>query len=426
MPHTDEERDAIKANIAVARKRDLNFALCQGKQPEGTILKLDRKRKPDMLAKQAKKDGDTPKVAFGTLSVKGKKAIFACEESPPPGFAKKTKQFFRTMNMKFGVVIADTSGNILESEVDADEEEDDQNAAATQPEDTSNEQSSGPDSSAWDKVAKAFTPLVEKAVAAGGDRGPKIAAAWKMAEDAAGNEDYAGAIKIAQKIKPALTEAPDNNEDPDAKRWAADAPRVEELLNRVLAAGAGDTSKFRAAWGMAAERADGGDFSGAMKVLDRLEPLLQDAASNIGDENRNAEADAAIPKDVVPFVKSRLLWIDSRKKLFDEMKKLENAITAAVKDDEELAPLANEVSSLTDRLRPFDARLEETLEKMVETPDGDAREQLKRQAKSAIGDYAKVLQEDFFKDVDSNNGFVSVAVASTARNALGAIAKTLG
>ena len=109
-----------------------------------------------------------------------------------------------------------------------------------------------------------------------------------------------------------------------------------------------------------------------------------------------------------------------------EMAKLETAIVNACAGDPELAPVAAEATELRKRLQVFDTRLEDVLDQITNTPEGERRTALKAEARLALKAYSDALKEDFFMDVDDENGFEPVAVASTARKALDAIAKVLG
>jgi hypothetical protein len=133
MPLDKAQAEELKSLVAVARKRPLNFGLCVGKQPEGTILELHRVKSPEILGRLAKKSGETAKIAFGTLEVKGKRMTLNCAEDPPPGLAKRTKMFLKSLDMKMAVIIADAEGNILEQEIDEEdlvEDERDEEEAA--------------------------------------------------------------------------------------------------------------------------------------------------------------------------------------------------------------------------------------------------------------------------------------------------------
>ena len=106
--------------------------------------------------------------------------------------------------------------------------------------------------------------------------------------------------------------------DPNAAKWAAVHAEMEPLLLAVLAAGRGDVSRIRAAWQIAQEKAEAGDFAAALLIAARLQPLLKEADAGGGP----SEARKSIPADVVPFVQARLSWINARAKLLEEMKKL--------------------------------------------------------------------------------------------------------
>ncbi len=117
-----EAIEEVKALLAVARKRPVNFGLCLGSDPEDTVLVLHRMKSPEILARQAKKEGSTNKIALGVVDVQGKVAHLSCAEEPPAGTAKRLKKFLaNVVKMKLAVRLVDASGNVLDEDV---EEED--------------------------------------------------------------------------------------------------------------------------------------------------------------------------------------------------------------------------------------------------------------------------------------------------------------
>ena len=72
----------------------------------------------------------------------------------------------------------------------------------------------------------------------------------------------------------------------------------------------------------------------------------------------------------------------------------------------------------------IDSRLEDTLETLVEAPDGDRREALKTEARGIIDTYRTALDEPFFQAVD-NNGFVKTNIRGAALDSLKQVSDAL-
>ncbi|NKB15863.1 MAG: hypothetical protein HC774_01400, partial [Sphingomonadales bacterium] len=122
MPLDKSATDELKANIAFARKRELAFGLCIGKAAETTVLVCHKTKAPDAMGRQAKKDGETAKVACGMMTVEGKNLNLSCEGDVPSGLARKTREMLKIVGLKLKVRILDAAGNAIEE--DGDEEED--------------------------------------------------------------------------------------------------------------------------------------------------------------------------------------------------------------------------------------------------------------------------------------------------------------
>ncbi|MCT8329737.1 hypothetical protein [Albidovulum sediminis] len=423
MPMSPESLEELRSLIAVARKRPLSFGVCLGKQPEGAVMVLHRLKEPSILARQAKKEGDTPKVTFGTVEVKGKKMMLTCEGDVLPGMSKHLKRFLASADLKLKVVALDPTGALADDDGEPEEEAGEAQAEAPKP--------SSPEAESWAKVAPAMAVLVGRLLDAGHEKAEQIQAAWTRAENAADADNFTEALAIAAKLKPLLTAAPapsggpqpqgETSESPDARRWAALQPAMARLFETAMGLNPENRSQLNAAWAMAVEKAEAGDAAAALQIAARLKPALETVISK-GATGTAAE----IPKDVVPFQKSRVLWAGTKSGMMAEMAKLETAIVNACAGDPELAPVAAEATELHKRLQVFDSRLEDVLDRITNSPEGAQRTALKAEARLAIKDYSDALKEDFFMDVDNDNGFAPVAVASTARKALDAIAKVLG
>ena len=437
MPMEAEELAEMESLIGVARKRDLFFAVCMGKKPEGTIFMMHRMKDSGILARNAKKAGETAKIAWGTVRVKGKKIMLQCEEEPPANMARGMKMFLKDQGIPLKVSILDRYGEELESDGDEDEdglldlagpdggapEPDADRVAGDAPaaaaDDEIDAQSTGKER--WEAIVGPLGALYEKAMKTNPPNRTTLEAAWAMANDKAEAGDYKTALTIAAKIKPpleALAGTAQPQSDPLAPKWAALAGPLGALYEKAMKNNPANRSSLEAAWAMAREKAGGGDYKSAMAIAAKLKPAL-DAALAAGP------AAEGVPAGVVAFQRSRIEWQNTRKSMFSEMKRLENAIAAACAGDPELEEIVSSVSELTGRLGAFDERLEDILDQITVTPEGSDRDALKRQAVAAISDYRNALNDDFFKDVDSNNGFLNVSIASAATNSLASIAKTL-
>ncbi|MCV2868168.1 hypothetical protein OEW28_05955 [Defluviimonas sp. WL0002] len=418
---TPEATEELKSMVPVARKRALGFGVCLGKKPEGTVMVLHRMKEPAILARQAKKEGETPKVTFGTVEIKGKKMMLQCQGDILPGMSKNLRKFLAGLDLKLKIVALDADGNVADDDGEP-EEEGDQDQVETA-------EAQSPEAQNWAKIAPAMTAMVERALNAGHEKAPQIEAAWNRALEAAEAGNHQEALAIAAKLRPLLSaqqpqqQAPESNapEGPDAKRWGAVAGAIGQLYEKAMALNPENRSQLSAAWAMATEKAEAGDFAAALQIATRLKSALEAAISKGG-----SGTEREVPKDVVPFQKSRVLWGATRSTMMKEMAKLESAIVSVCAGDPELAPIAAEASELRKRLDVFDARLEDVLDRITNTPEGDQRSALKVEARAAIRDYSSALESDFFAEVDDDNGFVQVAVAASARKALDAIAKVLG
>jgi hypothetical protein len=432
MPMTPEDLEELKSLIAVARKRPLNFAICMGKKPEDTIFMMHRMKAPDVLARLAKKEGDTAKVAFGEANAKGKKIMLTCHEDIPAGIAKRTKLFLRSVDMPMKIVMLDAAGAMVEDDGDAEEVDETETLEAegvdeaaveqtSRPADTA-EPSQDPQAAVWAKAAAAFQPLVDAFVAAGSDRAAQVGAAWNAALNAAANGKISDAMAVAAKLKPIITAQAGSAMAPasDAAAWKTARDGLMGLYERALGLNPANRTQLEAAWAMAEEKAES-DPASALKILDRLRPALEAviAAGASGSDQ------SSIAQDVVPFQRARVLWAGTRAKMMDEIRKLEDSIIAFCEADEDLAPVAAEARTLSKRIEVFDASLETTLDDITNAPEGEQRAALKKLALDKVRAYAAALNDDFFKAVDADNGFTNVAVASTARQSLAAIAKTL-
>ncbi len=109
--------DELKKLLKVAKKQEIAFAYAPGKKPEDDIFSMDRKKAPEVVSRQVRKESDGSKYAFGLASVSGKVISLKCERELP-GMSKKLKKLFKAEKCALNVVILDGSGNVLEEDIE--------------------------------------------------------------------------------------------------------------------------------------------------------------------------------------------------------------------------------------------------------------------------------------------------------------------
>ena len=143
------------------------------------------------------------------------------------------------------------------------------------------------------------------------------------------------------------------------------------------------------------------------------------------DSALKSNSDEALATMVAPFKKTRTIWVMTRTKMQNEIKRLETAIIDTCGNDPELKPVVAEAAELPSRLQVFDGELIKRLDDLIGTPDGSSLDALKAQARATVQEYETALNDPFFAELDKKNGFVNVAVTSSAKQALSAISKVL-
>lgn len=106
----------LKKMIAVMRRQPIAFAFNPAKKDADHYLGLDRRKAPDVLGRDAKKNGEGGKAAFGMASINSKVMSLRCEKFVP-GMAKKLKKYLKTQSLSYNIEILDESGAVLEADI---------------------------------------------------------------------------------------------------------------------------------------------------------------------------------------------------------------------------------------------------------------------------------------------------------------------
>lgn len=282
MAFTKEQIDELKANFAVARKRELAFGLCIGKSPETTVLVNHKTKDPEMLGRQAKKDGETAKVAFGTMTVEGKNLNLSCVGDVPTGMARKTRELLKLVGVKVKVRILDAQGTPIEE--DGDEEDGDGEGAAD------------PLAEEWGTTRTAVEAALQQVASLPPETQDPLKASWAEAGAAAEGGDLGAAIAKGQEVLKAVEAA--KLGDADRKRWEEALPKMTPLVEEALAAATPIAAKINAVWSFAQTKAQGNppDYAAAVKTITMLVKLIEDSrklAAKAGAEPAMADAGAA-------------------------------------------------------------------------------------------------------------------------------------
>ncbi|MEE8500625.1 MAG: hypothetical protein V3S27_08620 [Kiloniellales bacterium] len=188
-------------------------------------------------------------------------------------------------------------------------------------------------------------------------------------------------------------------------KWEAAFARLEPAVGRALSERlVADVSTLRVRWSYAVEQANDGAYEKALATVPNIDKMLQEglnpteaapaeAAPTEAAPAAGAEGTPAteVPKGVVAFQRSRIMWIDTKKQMKIEMTKLKDAIIAESADDEDADDIKAAGESLLANVDAIDDRLEKILEKITVTPEGAERTSLKREAAGAIKDYNAIL-----------------------------------
>lgn len=116
MANSKVEGLDLKKLIKMGKKRAMNFAYVPGDKADQTLM-VDKRIKPPILGKTAKKETGATRFAFGTFEVQGKTMVLTCEKVVP-NMAKQLKKYLKTQKIPLNVEILDENGNPLESDIE--------------------------------------------------------------------------------------------------------------------------------------------------------------------------------------------------------------------------------------------------------------------------------------------------------------------
>lgn len=337
--------EEVRSLLKAARKRPLNFGLCLGKKPEGLLFVMHRTKPGKALAIAAKKEGETPKIAFGSVWVDGKEMNLKCESKVLPMLAKTVRKYLRSISLSLKVIIQDETGQVVESFGDEDEADGDTAAPAEQaapPEQAAEarqEAEADPARDKWLSATHKVKPRLARALKDGSVDVSKLRAWWSAANGAAGEEDYVTALKILARIVALLTEAAGAAKaepagaggqaaseqaaakpDPNAAKWVTVERALQPRLKAAFEARAGDLDRIRKLWAFATGKAEQQDFDSALKAAAEVHKELARAAQAAESGDVAGQEASGIVKDKAETLQQAEAVMAQAKALTAELK----------------------------------------------------------------------------------------------------------
>lgn len=437
------EGPELKKMVKLGKKRSLSFGFCPGKGNDHTLM-IDRRKKPAMLGKLARKESGAPKVAFGTFEVKGRTMEMTCERLVPQ-LAKTVKKYLKSQKTVLNVVVMDADGNTLESDIedlppdpDMDMEDavedaalaeaDEAPADAQEPEPEpgqteQNEDAPGMDAAALAARLKALQPAVAAAEEA-------VATKLKTVMSAAVGQIKSAALEQADstitaleaavaKLAAASAPAPEAATDQAAPDFKALAMRAQALKGAIADVAEPARDKLMTALTSAAKTIKERNHDAADALLTRIESAIEkvSSAAQTAEPEPEAQTDAAVET-------CNENWIQTRSTLQKDIADLKAEIDKATAGIDGLEDVAGKSDVLFDYIKGIDESLENTLKDLSKTVEDASREALKTKARQIVETYKDVLDTEFFKAVD-NNGFKKTNIRGSALTSLQQVSAAL-
>ena len=111
---TGEELEKL---VRLGRRRSMPFAFCPANGEDESLFATHRKKKPELIAKSARKASGQTKVAFGYFTVE-KKTMNLVLHRELPQIAKRLKKHLRRERLWLNIRIFDLLGNELEADIE--------------------------------------------------------------------------------------------------------------------------------------------------------------------------------------------------------------------------------------------------------------------------------------------------------------------
>jgi len=280
----------------------------------------------------------------------------------------------------------------------------------------------------WNDRLKKLAPRIKEVLTAKLEGSRDIALKFKEAQTLEGKQDTQAAIAMLDEVSAMIENLAAGRNKLEAE-WKQRFKAFEPDLANVLQQGLGDPSKLRAARDMAIEKAGGGDYESALKILDRLQPVVTQALAGAAPPGKEeAKSGKREISPAVAFTQSRLAWNGAREKIQSDLQALEKAILEAARDED--PQIFAEIKAKTSKLYEIlGARNERLIDKLDEgfNAEKDSPAQIKAygEASKLVKDYVSFVNgSPLVQEIDANP-FKPVAVKKTLDQTLKVLASRL-
>ena len=284
--------------------------------------------------------------------------------------------------------------------------------------------------------------LYEKAMKTNPDSRTRLQAMWAMAVENADALRFVVAVKLAEKLKPQLEdiigeeekeetpkEKPGSKEKQEAdpnlieneKKWEKEQKEVGALFLEAMKLNPDERTKLQAIWAMAVENADASKFSTALKLTDRLKPMLQSVLkTNINIEDQEESKDTP----TVDWSTARVVWDKTSDYIDDKINELQKFLLRS--GDKELVAIGKYgFSAVTGNFRQrFMAEMINV--GFASDKGGDIQKEAARSALKTLEGFRQyVSSSKQLEAIDENPFKVEVKIKKTLLNTLNTLEKTL-
>ncbi len=284
MATSPEDIKHLRAMVTVAKKEPVSFAVCMGAKAEGALILMHKTKKPEALAREAKAEGETSKVMYGTIEVDGTKATIKAADKVPAGIVKHLKAYFKSVDIPLKLGVLDAAGNPVEEERLQGEAEDEP-APAPAPD---------PLEKGWLDAWTEAEPRVIKALSGDSPEAAKIRAVRDFALGKAEARQFEAAQKSLVTLMSLIEAARHGPAQPSAE---AAGPDKGDLVRRMGAfktglAGVDGPLAQKLTEGLlkVGEMVKAGALPGAADLLGRLEATLQKILASKAGEGQAGTA----------------------------------------------------------------------------------------------------------------------------------------
>ncbi len=271
MAYVPIKPEELKKLVLMGKKRPMNMAFNPGPKDDDLLI-IHKIKAADVLGRTAKKEGEGPKVAFGSFEISGKTLTLNAVQTVP-GLAKKLRKYFKKMEFSFKVEVLDSQGNLIDEDA---EEETPQPAAPSSPQAQSENDTAQPD--------PAHAALTDRLRALKGDvpsgSAPlqkALATVAKLIKEGSVDKASDGLDRIEAAVRQAAaasatqTTRQAEGSEPDAKALTARAASLRAVLNTLERGGA---ERIKILLVQSLTSLQSGDFHAAQQTLEEAENTL--------------------------------------------------------------------------------------------------------------------------------------------------------